>query len=463
MKKAETGGFFASVLALFDRAAVHTKHDPGLLDQIKYCNAVYRLRFPMEAEDGSVRVVEAFRAEHSHHRLPTKGGIRYSEHVSQDDVMALAALMTFKCALVKVPFGGAKGGIRINASEYTTAQLERITRRYTLELLRKEFLGPSVDVPAPDYGTGPREMAWIADTYQALRPHDVNALACVTGKPLAAHGIPGRTEATGRGVCHAIAECLSIAEDISPLGLTTGLSNKRIAIQALGNVGYHAAKTLQDSGAVIVGIAEREGAIYAKNGLDVDAVVAQRQERGSLLDYPGAQSFGDPSALFGFDCDVLVPAALEGQIHRGNAGQVRAKIIAEAANGPVTLEADHTLNERGVLLIPDVYANAGGVAVSYLEWLKNLHHVSFGRVSAPAAIGTIPANSAPLIPHPAAGPPKNIEWSYVRNALAQTMAIAYQEIRQLWRSRELPDLRTAAFVLAIDKIAEIYELQGIFP
>ena len=455
-------GFFSSVLSQFDQAAQFTKHDAGLLDQIKYCNSVYRMRFPLQLDDGRVQVIEAYRAEHSQHRMPTKGGIRYSPDVSQDDVMALSALMTFKCAIVKVPFGGAKGGIRIDPRSYTLAQLERITRRYTVELLRKDFIGPSVDVPAPDYGTGAREMAWIADTYKTLRPQDLNALACVTGKPLTFHGIPGRTEATGRGVYHAIAECLSNKEDAKTLGLSPGVAGKRIAVQALGNVGYHAAKTLQEHGAIIVGIAEREGAIYARDGLDVDDVVRVRRERGSMLEYPGVEVFEEPSAVFSFDCDVLVPAALENQIHADNAPSIRAKVVAEAANGPVTADGERILRERGVHIIPDVYANAGGVAVSYLEWLKNLHHVSFGRITAPTAMNTTPDSTSSLysdLPHP----PKDIELSYVRNTLANTMAFAYDEIRELWKSKKLPDLRTAAFVLAIDKVALAYEEQGIFP
>jgi glutamate dehydrogenase (NAD(P)+) len=449
---AETG-FFERVLSTFDRAAQYTKHHPGLLDQVKYCNSVYRMRFPIRMEDGAVEVVEAFRAEHSHHRTPTKGGIRFSEDVTQDDVMALAALMTFKCTLVRVPFGGAKGGVRIDPRRCTQEQLERITRRYVAELLRKEFIGPAVDVPAPDYGTGPREMGWIADTYRMMRPNDLDALACVTGKPLQQHGIPGRTEATGRGVCHAIEECVSVAEDMKPLGLTPGLAGRRVVVQGLGNVGYHAAKTLQDRGAVIVGVAEREGAIFAPGGLDVDEVIARRAETGSLLHHPATETFDNPEACFGFDCDILVPAALEGQIHERNAGQIRARIIAEGANGPVTPEAQAILLERGVLVIPDIYCNAGGVTVSYFEWLKNLYHVSFGRIGSASQHASDRAHPSPM----------DEEHAHVRRALADTMAFAYREIRELWRSRALPDLRIAAFVIAIDKVAAAYEAVGIFP
>jgi glutamate dehydrogenase (NAD(P)+) len=449
---AETG-FFGSILSTFDRAARYTAHEPGLLDQVKYCNSVYRMRFPIRMDDGAVEVVEAFRAQHSHHRTPTKGGIRFSEDVTQDDVMALAALMTFKCALVKVPFGGAKGGVRIDPQRCTERQLERITRRYAAELLKKEFLGPAVDVPAPDYGTGPREMGWIADTYRMMRPGDLNGLACVTGKPVEQHGIPGRAEATGRGVCHAIEECVSVAEDMKRLGLPRGIEGRRVVVQGLGNVGYHAATTLGERGAVVVGVAEREGALYAPDGLDIEEVVRRRKQTGSLLNHPGAQTFPSPDACFGFDCDILIPAALEGQIHQRNASQIRARIIAEGANGPVTPEAEAQLLERGVLIIPDIYCNAGGVTVSYFEWLKNLNHVSFGRIGPGSPHTSSRAHLSAL----------SEEHAHVRCALADTMAHAYRDIHELWRSRELPDLRTAAFVLAIDKVAATYEAVGIFP
>jgi glutamate dehydrogenase (NAD(P)+) len=409
------------------------------------------MRFPIRMADGTVEVVEAFRAEHSHHRTPTKGGIRYSEDVTQDDVMALAALMTFKCALVKVPFGGAKGGVRVDPRACTLEQLERITRRYAAELLKKEFLGPAVDVPAPDYGTGPREMGWIADTYRMMRPNDLNGLACVTGKPLWQHGIPGRTEATGRGVCHAIEECVSVPEDMKELGLSPGLAGKRVVVQGLGNVGYHAAKSLQERGAVIVGVAEREGAVFAPDGLDVDALVESRRATGSLGRPPGSQSFDDPKACFGFDCEILVPAALEAQIHAGNAGVVRARIIAEGANGPVTPEAERILLDRGVLIVPDIYCNAGGVTVSYFEWLKNLNHVSFGRVGLRMPVDRERAG------------PSDDELGLVRSALRDTMSFAYREIREFWRARATPSLRIAAFVLAIDKVAGPYEAVGVFP
>nr|WP_243663890.1 Glu/Leu/Phe/Val dehydrogenase dimerization domain-containing protein [Rhodothermus marinus] len=262
-----TYSFWEQVNRMFDRAAAYTKHPKGLLDQIKACNSVYRMEFPVKRDDGSIEVVRAYRAEHSHHKLPTKGGIRYAPNVNEDEVMALAALMTYKCAIVDVPFGGAKGGVKIDRRQYSEAELERITRRYTYELLKKNFIGPGVDVPAPDYGTGPREMAWILDTYNSFSSNPLEALACVTGKPVGQGGVRGRKEATGRGVFFGVREACSVEEDMKALGLQTGLGGKTVVVQGLGNVGYHAAKFLQEGGAVLVGLAEIEGAIYNPDGL----------------------------------------------------------------------------------------------------------------------------------------------------------------------------------------------------
>ena len=362
---------FDDVMRFVDRASPYTEYEPGLLEQIKACNAVYRMRFPVRTDDGGVEVVHAFRAEHSHHRLPTKGGIRFAPTVTQDEIMALAALMTFKCAIVDVPFGGAKGGVRI-APGRSPGFRERTTRRYTAELIRKNFIGPAVDVPAPDYGTGEQEMAWIADTYGQLRPGELDTWACVTGKPLRLHGIPGRREAVGLGVFHGLRECLSLVEDLEATGLTGGLAGKRVVIQGLGNVGFHTAKYLREEGeALVVGIAEIEGGIYNPRGLDPEAVRTHRLETGSILDFHGARNIAPAAKMLELECDILIPAALENQITAENSSRIQARIIAEAANGPVTPEADELLRERGVLLIPDLYLNAGGVTVSYFEWLKN--------------------------------------------------------------------------------------------
>lgn len=465
--------FFDQVNQFFDRAARYTKHPKGLLEQIKVCNSVYHMAFPIERDDGSIEVIHAWRAEHSQHKLPTKGGIRYDWRVNEDEVMALAALMTYKCAMVDVPFGGAKGGVRIDRRNYSEAELERITRRYTFELYRKGFIGPAVDVPAPDYGTSSKEMAWIADTYLALAPTDLNGLGCVTGKPVAQGGVRGRTEATGRGVYFGLREACSDEADMRKLGLKPGLEGKTCVVQGLGNVGYYAAKFLAEGGCKLIGFAEREGAIWCESGLDLDAVMAHRAETGSILDFPGARNLPDRSAALELDCDILVPAALENQITEVNCDRIRAKIIGEGANGPVTAAASEKLYQRGVMIIPDMYLNAGGVTVSYFEWLKNLSHVRFGRMEKrfeerayrkileASQKLTGKALSEDEIRTLAAGPS---EQDLVNSGLEETMITSYQRIREKRRQYDdEPDLRTAAFILAIDMIAITYGDLGIFP
>ncbi|GBD32543.1 Glutamate dehydrogenase [bacterium HR33] len=465
--------FFEQVNRSFDRAAKLTRHHPTLLDQIKACNAVYYISFPLKRDDGTIEVIHGWRAEHSHHRLPTKGGIRYSMSVGDDEIMALAALMTYKCAIVDVPFGGAKGGVRIARHKYSEAEIERITRRYTFELVKKRFIGPGIDVPAPDFGTGPKEMAWIADTYMTLSGGDINALACVTGKPVTQGGIRGRVEATGRGVFFGIREACGIAEDIKPLGLSPGIEGKRVVVQGLGNVGYHAAKFLQEGGAVLVGLAEYEGAIWKADGLDVDAVMEHRRETGSILNFPGATNLPRSSDILEVDCDILVPAALENQITGENASRVKAKIVAEAANGPTTSEAEAVLKQKGVMIIPDVYLNAGGVTVSYFEWLKNLSHVRFGRMEKRFEEGAHRRllqvvqrvtgkefSEADVLASTRGATEEDI----VNSGLEDTMIAAYHQIRDTrLRLGSSIDLRTAAFVVAIDKVAVSYEELGIFP
>ncbi len=466
------GVFYESVSHYFDRAAKYTKLPQGLLSQVKHCNSVYRMRFPVKRDDGGIEVVEAFRAEHSHHRLPTKGGIRFSLHVDQDEVIALAALMTYKCAIVGVPFGGAKGGVCIDPHAISDGFRERVTRRYTAELIKKNFIGPAIDVPAPDYGTGEREMGWILDTFKALCPNQIDTFACVTGKPLSLHGIPGRREATGLGVFHGIREALDIAEDLAPLKLSPGIAGKRVIVQGLGNVGSHAAQFLQEGGAVITGIAEREGGIFAPDGLDVSAVIRHRQESGSILNYPGATNFTDPAEVLEQPCDILVPAALENQITAENAPRIQAMIIAEAANGPVDSEGEAILLERGRFILPDLYLNAGGVTVSYFEWLKNLSHVSLERLTKRqfeevnrrfiTAIERVSGKPMDLADTQAlTRGPREVD--YVHSALAETMKVSYHFIRENMKRDELPDFRTAAFKFAIERVADSYESLGIFP
>ena len=471
MSESQSQGFLDTVNQNFDAAANFLDYPPGLLDQSKVCNSVYKFRFPVRREGGGYQVIEAWRAEHSHHKLPVKGGIRYSPDVNEDEVLALAALMTFKCAIVDVPFGGAKGGIKIDPRKTSVEQLERITRRYTAELTKKNFIGPGIDVPAPDYGTGPREMSWIADTYAQFHPGEIDAIGCVTGKPLSQGGIRGRKEATGRGVFFGVREALADPELLKELGLSAGLTGKRAVVQGLGNVGFHAAKFLQEGGAVIVGLSEMEGAIANPKGLDVEAVMKHRAATGKITGFPGATDIPSEDALF-LDCEILVPAALENVIRGANAARVKAKIIAEGANGPIAADGDAILRQKGVYVIPDMYLNAGGVTVSYFEWLKNLSHVRFGRMekrfeemSAARMVKTIEsATGKPLAEHER----KLLihgaeEEDLVNSGLEETMSVAWHQIRDAQRKHPKTDLRTAAFISAIDKIAVSYLELGIFP
>jgi glutamate dehydrogenase (NAD(P)+) len=381
--------------------------------------------------------------------------------------------MTLKCAIVDVPFGGAKGGVRIDRKEYSNDELERITRRFTFELNRKNFIGPGCDVPAPDFGTGAKEMSWIADTYQSLNNGELNAMACVTGKPVGLGGIRGRTEATGLGVFYGVREACNSVEDMKQIGLKTGVEGKTVVVQGFGNVGYHTAKFFHDHGAKIIAIAEYDGAIVNPNGLDIEAIDLHRQEHGSITNAPGSESMPAGESALEMKCDILVPAALENVITRHNAGKVQAKIVAEAANGPTTAEADEILNAKGVMIIPDAYLNAGGVTVSYFEWLKNLSHVRFGRLEKRfeehafrrmlTAVGSITERHFTEEMLNTLSPGAD-EHALVRSGLEETMATAYDEIRATkCKLNGKADLRTAAFVTSINKIALCYGDMGIFP
>jgi glutamate dehydrogenase (NAD(P)+) len=463
--------FFHGVERNFDKAAAYTRFEKGILEQIKACNSVYQMRFPVRIGD-NVEVIEAYRVQHSHHKLPCKGGIRYSMDVNQDEVMALAALMTYKCAIVNVPFGGAKGGIKINPKNYTTFELEKITRRYASELVKKNFIGAGIDVPAPDYGTGAREMSWIADTYASLKPGDVDALGCVTGKPVSQGGVRGRTEATGLGVFYGIREVCNVPDDMKRIGLSTGIEGKRVIIQGLGNVGFHAAKFFYEAGAIIVGLAEYEGGLYNANGLDLYKVVEHRKATGSILNFPGATNIANSMETMEMECDILIPAALENVINASNAARIQAKIIGEGANGPLTPEADDILAAKGCIVVPDMYLNAGGVTVSYFEWLKNLSHVRFGRMdkrfsenqntSILKTVENLTGKSVSEVERRALmhGPD---EVDLVYSGLEDTMISSYHEIRDSLLSLGITDMRTAAFVTAINKVGVSYEELGIFP
>jgi glutamate dehydrogenase (NAD(P)+) len=465
--------FFQSVEKSFDKASKYTKWEKGILEQIKACNSIYSMRFPVKMDDGRIEVIEAYRIQHSQHKSPCKGGIRFSMAVNQDEVMALAALMTYKCAIVNVPFGGAKGGIKISPRTLSPYELEKITRRYTAELVKKNFIGPGIDVPAPDYGTGEREMAWIVDTYQSLKPGEIDAAGCVTGKPISLGGVRGRKEATGLGVFYGVREVCLMPEVMKKQGLKVGIEDKTVVVQGLGNVGFYSAKFFREGGAKVVAIAEYEGAIYNANGLNEEEVFQHRKATGSILNFPGATNLEKSSDALELACDILIPAALENVIDATNAPKIKAKIIGEAANGPLTPEADDILAKNGVLVIPDMYLNAGGVTVSYFEWLKNLSHVRYGRLEkrfTENANINILNQIEELTGKKVTESEKNIiahgpdEIDLVHSGLEETMITATREIMDIWKENpSIPDMRTAAYVCAINKVGTSYAELGIFP
>jgi len=459
--------FLQSVDRSFNRAASALDLPKGLARQIRTCNAICEMKFGVEIQ-GGYEIFTGWRATHSEHVLPAKGGIRYAPFADQQEVEALAALMTYKCSIVSVPYAGSKGALKIDPKKYSIEELEHITRRFAQELDKRGLLGPGINVPAPDMGTGQRMMSWIADEYQKLHPSDINAQGCVTGKPVHFGGVEGRMEATGRGVQFGLQEFFRHPDDIAKARLDGSLAGKKIIIQGLGNVGYHAAKFLrEEDGALIIAILERDGAIIDEKGLDVEAVSKYKLEHGKVEGFPGSQFVKNGSDVLEHPCDILIPAAMEGVITHKNAPRIKAKVIAEAANGPVTYEADQILNEKGIFIIPDAYLNAGGVTVSYFEWLKNLSHVRFGRMdrrfveaqgqkiieAIESGIGKSIAESAKnkLL----AGPN---EIDLVRSGLDDTMRVAYSEIKEQELSNsKINDRRTAAYALAIRNIADIYE------
>ncbi|MGE3181875.1 MAG: Glu/Leu/Phe/Val dehydrogenase [Phycisphaerae bacterium] len=463
--------FLQSTNRMLERALSAANLPPGLGEKLKHCSSVLQLNFPVEI-DGKIQVFRGWRAVHSEHRLPVKGGIRYAPHVNQDEVEALAALMSYKCAIVDVPYGGSKGGLILNPRDYSEDQLEMITRRFTQELASKGFISPSLNVPAPDMGTGAREMGWMVDAYRKLYPNDINAIACVTGKPPTQGGVQGRVEATGRGVQYGLREFFRHPEDVKLARMEGGLAGKRVVVQGLGNVGYHAAKFLQaEDGCKITAIIERDGALIKDSGLSVERVHAYLYANGGIKDYPDAEYVENGARVLEKECDILLPAALESQIHRENAERIKAKLIAEAANGPVTFAADEILNRMGVVIIPDAYLNAGGVTVSYFEWIKNISHIRFGRMERRHEQRKGETIIAALEQMTGRKVPENLsnrllagaeELDLVRSGLDDTMIKAYQQIRELYWDRDaVKDLRSAAFIVAVQKIARTYMELGL--
>jgi len=468
--------FRESVDMMFNRAVALMDLPPGLEEKIRVCNATYTVRFGVRLR-GKIQTFTGYRSVHSEHMEPVKGGIRFSMGVNQDEVEALAALMTYKCSLVEAPFGGSKGGLCIDPRQYDDHELELITRRFAYELIKRDLINPSQNVPAPDMGTGEREMAWIADQYARMNTTDINAKACVTGKPLNAGGIAGRVEATGRGVQYALREFFRDELGMQKAGLTGGLEGKRVVVQGLGNVGYHATKFLgEEDGCKIIGIIERDGALVDADGLNVGAVQQWISKHGGVAGYPDASFIEDGAKVLEEECDILIPAALEGVINITNADRIKAPLIIEAANGPVTAGGDEILRDKGTVIIPDMYANAGGVTVSYFEWVKNLSHIRFGRMqrrqeesrhqlvvdelerlSSDSGIGwELSPNFKDRYLRGAD------ELELVRSGLDDTMRIAYQSMREVWHGRDdVKDLRTAAYLVSIEKVAASYRAKGL--
>ena len=468
--------FRQSVDLMFNRAVALMDLPPGLEEKIRVCNATYKVRFGVRLR-GQIETFTGYRSVHSEHMEPVKGGIRFSMGVNQDEVEALAALMTYKCALVETPFGGSKGGLRIDPREYEEHEMERITRRFAYELAKRDLIHPSQNVPAPDMGTGEREMAWIADQYARMNTTDINSRACVTGKPLNAGGIQGRVEATGRGVQYALQEFFRHDEDVAEAGLSGTLDGKRVIIQGLGNVGYHAAQFLStEDGALIVGIIERDGALINDKGMNIDAVRAHIRENGGVKGCPEGKFIDKGASVLENECDILIPAAMEGVINLNNASKIKAPLIIEAANGPITAGADEILRAHGTVIIPDMYANAGGVTVSYFEWVKNLSHIRFGRMqrrqeearhlllvdelrrmhTASGHIGELSEDFVDKYLHGAG------ELELVRSGLEDTMRGAYQAMREVWHSRnDVTDLRVAAYLVSIERVAASYRAKEL--
>ncbi|PID36533.1 MAG: glutamate dehydrogenase [Rhodobacterales bacterium] len=461
--------FLDSVQQFIDTAIAHTDLPEGLATRIAACNSTYSVNFGVRL-NGKVHSFQGWRSVHSEHIEPVKGGIRYAPDAYQEEVEALATLMSLKCALVNVPFGGSKGALKIDPNDWTEDELDRITRRFTQELARRDLIHPGRNVPAPDMGTGEREMAWMADEYRKIgRADAINNAACVTGKPVARGGIEGRVEATGRGLQYALRAYLT-HPDTPPVAGKKSMEGLTIVVQGFGNVGYHGAKFCAEDGAKIVGIVEYDCAVFNPDGLDIDALHAHRTETGSVRDFPGATTTSSAAGLTHMAADVLIPAAKENAVTTENCDDLKYDLIVEAANGPVTADAETRLTARGVQILPDLYVNAGGVVVSYFEWVKNITHMSFGlmdrreNITVGEAVvdalenitgSRLPDRQRAIIRH------ESREIDLVRSGLEEIMVRAFDDIME--QKQKTPDvtLRTAAYIVTILRIADFYRAIGL--
>jgi len=444
-----------------DAAALRMGLDENVWERLRHPQRAQIVSFPFRRDDyQTVDTLVGYRVQHLLTMGPTKGGIRYAADVNLGEVTALAIWMTWKCSLMNLPFGGAKGGVCIDPGTLSKSELQRITRRYTSEII--EVIGPDRDIPAPDLGTDEQVMSWIMDTYSQQKGHAIPGV--VTGKPIELGGSLGRAEATGRGVLACVVEACR--------HLSLPLEGARVVVQGYGNVGGAAARIAKSLGARVIAVSDAKGGIVDTNGLDLAKVDAWVREHRFLTGFPGADAV-DNAEILELPCEILIPAAVQNQITERNAGRIACRVLAEGANGPTTLEADAILDERGIFVVPDILANAGGVTVSYFEWLKNLSHVRFGRMGKKfeemTARGMVSAlESATGKPLSEAQRSLLIrgadEEDLVNSGLEETMSSALGQIREVHRQNpKIPDMRTAAFVCAIEKIGQSYLELGIFP
>ena len=465
---ANNSTFLNSVNQVFDEASSLLSLPEDLARKIKLANSVYQVSFGVRLRK-TLYTFTGYRCVHSEHVEPVKGGIRYSLSATQDEVEALAALMTYKCSLMDLPFGGSKGALIVDPYRWKNEELERITRRFTFELAKRDLIHPSQNVPGPDMGTDENVMAWMADEYRRLNPTEIDAMAAVTGKPIAVGGIDGRTEATGRGVYYSILEFLKNKKDRQKSKLRQGLEDQKVIIQGFGNVGYHVASLLHQSGAKIIAIIERDGSVVNQDGIDVESLKKYFTKKRSFEGYDGYSKVR--GRFLTKDCDILIPAATEGVINKNNASNIKAKLIVEGGNGPVTSDADKILRKKGITVIPDFYANSGGVIVSYFEWVKNLSKMRYGLMQerevekrSENLVNTLEAMTSSTFPSDFKDDyiKGSSEIDLVRSGLEEKMRQGYQSIHEVFHSdNKIKDFRTAAMVIAVRKVSEAYNYLGI--